>query len=99
MKIRTGLEPEEHEEEFKCSGKRIITFYGSCHGVRLFTRGPNDPHVMFQIITEDDGYWFESRSGQSSSFWLPEVISLLNHSKRWMENNCSGDGEFGWKVK
>ena len=73
-------------------------FLGKCHGVILTHRGKDDPHVCAQIITEDDETWFISDT-DFSSFWLPELISVLQEARNWMATNCDPDGTHGWKFR
>ena len=59
-----------------------ITFKGRCKGVELIKRGINDNHICINILTEDDGNWFVSKSeiGFSSS-WIDELIEQLQTLK------------------
>ena len=67
-------------------------------GVVLSERGPDDPHVRFTVIGEDDGNWFVSEGGASSS-WLSELISVLNEAHRWITRNCAREPSgFGWRF-
>jgi hypothetical protein len=83
--------------------KKIIkVFKGSCIGVVLEHRedweNPNDPHVCFFLIVEDDGNWFESSTGIASSYWLPETIEQLNLALEWMQEYCHKDPGGGWEY-
>uniref|UniRef100_A0A6M3LLD9 Uncharacterized protein n=1 Tax=viral metagenome TaxID=1070528 RepID=A0A6M3LLD9_9ZZZZ len=73
-------------------------FLGECAGIALIPRGPLDNHIMFIILTEDDGNWFVSNDG-FSSFWLDDLHIQLNRAKKWMEKNATKDGDFGYKFK
>ena len=69
--------------------KNIIkVFKGDCHGVVLEKRGDWDSHVCFFIIIEDDGNWFESKTGSSSSYWIDDTIEQLQIAREWMNENC-----------
>lgn len=72
-------------------------FLGKCHGVILTHRGEDDPHVCVQIITEDDENWFVS-DNSFSSFWLPDLMSVLQEAQDWMNQNCDMD-DCGWKFR
>lgn len=104
MKITTCPKPEMFGNTITIDPceLEIITFYGDCHAVRLATRDKNDQHVMFQIMTEDDGHWFYSNICPSS-YWLPEIIKLLQKAEKWMKANCKPDiykgNQFGWKTR
>ena len=78
----------------------VVTFRGGCKGVGLKWRGPDDPHVCFIILTEDDGYWFVSQHDTqgSSSYWLPELIDQLEEAKTWLHRNAEKDGQYGYKF-
>lgn len=73
---------------------------GQQFGVRFEKRGEDDPHVIVQILVEDDGNWFEVGSG-FSSFWLDDVISQLQIAKATLEleSEFKKDGEWGYKFK
>ncbi len=72
------------------------TFLGVCHGVGLSWRGPRDKHVCFTIFSGDDGHWYTSENS-ASSFWLPEVIRLLQEAQAWIEQNCRhSKDKCGW---
>lgn len=80
--------------------KNIIkVFKGDCHGVVLEKRkdweNPNDPHVCFFLIVEDDGNWFESKTGVSSSAWIDDVIEQLQIARNWMNEYCTM-ADYGW---
>ena len=80
----------------------VVTFFGELHGVRLVWRGPKDPHICFEILSEDDGHWFYS-NGSASTSWLPLLIKVLKYANQWMIKNCEPDIvhgiQFGWKDK
>lgn len=82
---------------------RVVTvqyekaFLGSCAGVILSRRGQNDSHICFTIIVEDDGYWFVSQHGFSST-WLQELRGVLHEASNWIEHECEKDTS-GWKFK
>lgn len=49
---------------------------GDQFGIRLVPRGKNDSHICVQIISEDDGEWFERQL--FSSAWLGDLIEQLH---------------------
>lgn len=65
-------------------------FKGEQFGIRLEPRGENDPHICFQIISEDDEHWFEHK-GSSSSAWITDLIEQLKIVKNYMKNNYKKD--------
>ena len=72
---------------------------GSCHGVALVKRGPNDPHVCIKLITEDDGNWAVSKESFSSA-WLLDLQDVLADTHNWMDTRCEKDSYgFGYKFK
>ncbi len=99
MKIRT--QPPDHSNVEPCHTQEVITFYGGCHAVRLHYRGINDHHICWEILTEDDGNWFLSKEGASSS-WLPELIELLTKAEKWMYEHAKPDIynniQYGYKL-
>ena len=72
-------------------------FKGRCMGVRLVPRDANDPHVCFELLTEDDGFWLSGVSCPSS-YWLPDLIQVLSKARTWMNKNCVKT-EYGWDFK
>jgi len=77
-------------------------FLGNIMGVVLRNRKKDDPHVVFQIISEDDEYWFLS-TNSSSSHWLEDYRQVLAEVDRWCNENCEPDMykeiQCGWKFK
>lgn len=77
----------------------VKSFRGKCVGIGLRRRGENDPHVLFEILLEDDEYWFIPQNFQASSYWLPELQDCLQQAQDWMNRNCDKDGEWGYKFR
>jgi hypothetical protein len=77
--------------------KYKIVFLGTCIGIGLAERGPNDPHVIVQILVEDDDNWFTSEYAWSS-FWLPDLQIQLDECKSWIERHCNRKVG-GWEFK
>jgi len=79
--------------------KRIRSVKNGQFGVRFVPRGPGDPHVCVQVISEDDGNW--TTSGDSfSSFWIDDLICALQAARNQLDFYAiwQRDG-FGWKFK
>jgi hypothetical protein len=55
-------------------------------GVRFVERGPKDKHVCIQLLSEDDETWFEV-GNSFSSFWLDDLIQVLERAKALMASN------------
>ena len=70
---------------------------GACHGVVFTRRGKDDPHVCMQIITEDDENWFVS-DNSFSTYWLPQLMTVLQEARDWMDKNCDKTDE-GWTFR
>lgn len=83
---------------------------GHQFGIGLRQRGPNDPHVCFVILSEDDGHWFATRGGASTS-WLDDLKSVIERAEKWCKSNCAPDmcpanpnvngsplRQYGWKF-
>lgn len=98
--IENRLQPWEHVSEKVKPYKKI--FLGGQFGIVLKNRGENDNHVCFQILNEDDGNWFISETGTSSS-WLDDLKYVLTETEKWIKKNCEPDlydgRQFGWKFK
>ena len=81
-------------------------FLGSVCGVVLRKRGPDD-HICFEIISEDDEYWFPYSAG-SSSYWLPDYRRVLRAAEAWCRMKALPDMyqhhpdgpkvQYGWKF-
>ncbi len=90
--------------------KQIVmekAFLGSCKGIGLRKRGERDRHVTFTVLTEDDGTWFATDSGASSSYWMGELAQTLKSALAWIKRNCEPDlhspdlhsvVQYGWKF-
>lgn len=99
--IRTTLDSDESVE--RSHHQEIITFYGSQKAVRLVWRGKDDPHICFEILSEDDEYWFlMNQGGGSSSYWMPDLRRVLMAAERWMRKNAKPDiyngHQYGYKI-
>lgn len=69
-------------------------------GIDFVERGQNDKHVCITLFDEDDGYFWEISN--FSSFWLDDMIDLLQRAKSELETNTERfekDGEWGYKFK
>lgn len=81
--------------------KRIIkVFKGYCAGVVLEHRkdweNPNDPHVCFFLIVEDDENWYETTKG-FSSYWIDDLLEQLQCARDWMNEYCTKTN-CGWQF-
>jgi len=65
----------------------VIKFEGTAHRICLRPRNrkDGDMHIAVEIDCEDDDNWFNKSS--FSSFWIDELIQLLQTAKNYMENN------------
>jgi hypothetical protein len=74
-------------------------FFGKQFGVGLLPRGENDPHVLVQLLSEDDENWFPSEQ-PTSSYWTSDLQAVLSEAQGWMEANCDPDKDgYGWQFK
>jgi hypothetical protein len=102
--IRTELREDEHLNHglfFR------VLFLGDCMGLGLNPRGsrfggPNDQHILFTRLVEDDTLWSKAE-GETSSAWLPEFIEVARAAQAWLEENAEPDvyenGTFGYRFK
>jgi hypothetical protein len=89
MTIRTEL----HEEESIAISEPIYAmFLGDCFGVVLTKRGPEDPHVCFTIVVEDDGTWAER--SRSSFYWMNDLQDVLKASMKFVKKFCIKKDKF-----
>lgn len=65
-------------------------FVRGCYGVALVPRGPDDNHICFMIIVEDDDNWFEC-NGAGSSSWLCDLEDTLHQAVMWCETYAFPD--------
>lgn len=80
---------------FEIHPKKV--FLGECIGVALEPRGPDDSHVVFYTLVEDDGNWHVASVDGFSSVWINDLFSVVEEARRWMIKNCDKDGT-GWKF-
>lgn len=85
--IRRKLNSDERIDN---PGSYRELFLGACFGVGLRPRGWDDNHVCFDILTEDDEYWFVNRSG-GSSHWMPELLEAMQAAIDWCKANALAD--------
>lgn len=81
----------KHFKNFEIKGKQF--------GVRFEPRGDgaNDNHICIQILTEDDENWFEA-GNSFSSYWLEDLITVLQTANDAMKQNAKKDGKYGYKF-
>lgn len=72
---------------------------GEQSAVVVHLRDQNDDHLCFSILGEDDGNWF-NRTGGASSFWFPELLTLMVRTKKWLRSNAElEENGIGWRKK
>jgi len=91
MKIRNHLDSDETISELDFEQ----LFLSECVGIALTRRAPNDKHICMVLLSEDDGHWFVS-SCIGSSYWMDDLIELLQYVKKWMEANAKPQIVEGW---
>jgi hypothetical protein len=81
-------------------------FKGNCFAVALKHRSVEDPHVVFCVLSEDDGNWFvyATATGGSSSFWMTDLAKVLCEANEWCAANCDKEldrfgKQWGWKFR
>lgn len=77
----------------------IKVFKGDCFGVHLKMRGSTDPYIIYSIIVEDDGNWYDNNKGTSGSGWILDLMEQFIHAMNWMNIYCIQDGRHGWTLK
>lgn len=82
-KIRMHLDKEETMAIEIKPFERM--FLNQVVGVVLRKRGPQDDHICFEVISEDDGHWYPCFSGGTSSFWFDAYLEVLSAAKKWCE--------------
>ncbi len=83
----------DHDEFMSLEIRPFVRmFLCGVHGVLLRRRGPGDDHVVFEVICEDDEYWFPGSAG-GSSYWLPHLMGALVEARRWCGRKCLPDPE------
>ena len=90
------------DENFSCChvGIAIHAEFSECMGVALTQRSPTDSHVCFVILVEDDESWYVQTGSGASSYWLPEMVSIMERTLNWVKSNCNIDPKgYGWSFK
>ena len=73
---------------------------GKCHGAMLRRRGQDDPHVMIDVLVEDDETWHTPPSGGFSSFWMRDYIDVMQETLAWINEHCDKDPSgYGWVFR
>ena len=84
--LRRHTQRKIHVELGNCAGNRADTAPRQLYA-RL--RGDDDPHILFHILTEDDGNWGTS-SGVFSTGWLTDLQDADEPgAEKWLEQNAS----------
>lgn len=79
--------------------KRIKPVKGARNGVKFVPRGKDDPHILIQLLGEDDDNWFNS-DGVMSSFWIDDLILTLQRAKETLSKKANPDRDgFGFEFK
>lgn len=73
-------------------------FLNDIVGVVLRKRGTNDDFICFEVISEDDAYWFPYTGNGSSSYWLDNYIAVLQSAKDWCDKKAIED-QWGYTFK
>ena len=90
--IYIGNNPEIFQEEpHTYNGTReydLILTDGN-FAVGLTRRGPKDKHVIYHILTEDDGSIFETKNPTNSwsSWWLNRHCTFLSKVEEYMKTH------------
>ena len=87
----------DHEIDMDIPEKYL--FLGDCQGIALVPRGPDDNHICFIILTEDDEQWYAS-NGSASSYWVDDLAEQLKLVREWLEKNAFKEKHgYGYKFK
>jgi hypothetical protein len=76
----------------------IKAFKGKCLGVHLKMRGATDPYVLYSIIVEDDGSWYDESTNKKGTGWILDLMEQFIHAMNWMDIYCVKD-RYGWTLK
>ncbi len=69
-------------------------------GVKLERRGEDDPHVCFQIFSDASDSWRLSIGNSFSSYWLDDLIQVLQTAKTHLEKACKKQADgYGYEFK
>lgn len=79
--------------------KGPVRVRGEIIGVDFSKRAEeNDPQVMMNIFTGDDGMW--DKIVMLDSAWIDDFISVLTKTKEYMEENFEKlEDEYGYTYK
>lgn len=92
--VRYELDDDERMEESKTPVVKL--FLGDVCGVRLVLSGvkSNEKHICFQILGEDDGYWFVRGDDHCiSSYWIKDMHEVINAAYSWCVSECERDSD------
>lgn len=53
-----------------------VELRGKQFAVSLSKRGPEDPHIVIQLMSEDDEQWFPVGNA-FSSYWIEDLLQVL----------------------
>ncbi len=65
---------------------------GEQFGVEFIDRG--DGHIMIQLLSEDDEHWHNIGTS-FSSFWIYDLIEVLDNAKTYLETKPKDPSGFG----
>ena len=75
----------------------MIKILGEQFGVEFLARGENDKHIVVQLLSEDDEIWHKM-GNPFSSFWIDDLIAVINQAKIYLEGKPKDPSGFGRKF-
>ena len=72
----------------------IHVICGRISGVAIIDNPNMASSLLLVQLTEDDETWHRS-SGSYSSFWLPDLIEVMQETEKWLNENAV-KGDWGW---
>lgn len=78
---------------------KIYIFNRIC-GIVLEKRGKEDNHVIFTLISSDDGFWYRNGNHTYSNCWLEDFNKLIEYVKNYMKISDNFEtSKFGYNFK
>jgi hypothetical protein len=67
---------------------------GKLFGANLTPRNQNDPHLMIQLMIEDDECWYPFGT-HFSSYWIDDLIETLTRAKEELASHPKDPSGYG----
>lgn len=73
-----------------------VAILGEIFGIGISPRTEIDPHVMIDLLWEDDGDWH--KTDEASTHWLDSMINVMLKTQTYLNKNCKKIDK-GWEFR